>query len=633
MSFEFNDAAPAIGAYFEETSPDLWSYSNFLEKVVKPIGHTLYDRDPIRANRVWKKRFITAVKDIANKEVPVARQRAAAKILKADSDNDNDQVTYFWKETFENNKLQEKRVALKRKADGTALELASNSLDSERKKVLHLYNVCPPSKRIHSTEHLSFQAYESDSNEKHEDYDDGKDLQQTVLGYSVAITPPSQVECNRSYERQRRPGQVYDNGLNIKPFDPFGSDKEDDSEDVSAEIDCEDDSEDSEDDLIDEHIIYTETTSFDEYVKVQKGSGWTLEDGRQRFGNVKYSLGFSSIVDLSSEYQEGMFSWFGDEWSSLKKKVYDTVNMIPNSFDGEIKTIIDTVEEMCDSYRYVDARDYLFKIRSEKNPLMVQQIATTYFHVIDKFLDNPHIFVEETGKRMDLSEMEYAINMTAPILNDVFNDVLNILKFRWGETLSTASTERRRKIDLRIVHRYKDIELSHSECAKAPTPVKAIRDRSKCLRTAKTILDKFLLEDLSDEAVKDSTILGIQFAGLDGQIIGIDLLDDGVYFGLEGSRFSFPAQLSNIKCLRNALEALFFFKDNIVRKVNLFPDPKKHNHAYNKIFHNSLDLKSKQSILKRSLLGKLISPLRVNIKLLFAIDVITSNGDYSDHVS
>ena len=61
---------------------------------------------------------------------------------------------------------------------------------------------------------------------------------------------------------------------------------------------------------------------------------------------MKYSLGFSSIVDLSSEYQEGMFSWFRDEWSSLKKKVYDTVNMIPNSFDGEIKTIIDTVEEV-----------------------------------------------------------------------------------------------------------------------------------------------------------------------------------------------------------------------------------------------------------------------------------------------
>jgi len=259
---------------------------------------------------------------------------------------------------------------------------------------------------------------------------------------------------------------------------------------------------------------------------------------------------------------------------------------------------------MCDSYRYVDARDYLFKIRSEKNPLMVQQIATTYFHVIDKFLDNPHIFVEETGKRMDLSEMEYAINMTAPILNDVFNDVLNILKLRWGETLSTASTERRRKIDLRIVHRYKDIELSHSECAKAPTPVKAIRDRSKCLRTAKTILDKFLLEDLSDEAVKDSTILGIQFAGLDGQIIGIDLLDDGVYFGLEGSRFSFPAQLSNIKCLRNALEALFFFKDNIVRKVNLFPDPKKHNHAYNKIFHNSLESKVKAKHFKTKFIRK-----------------------------
>ncbi|CAG8490956.1 1950_t:CDS:10 [Paraglomus occultum] len=548
MSFEFNDAA--VRSYFKETSPNLWSYSDFLEKVVKPISHTLYDRDPIKANRgaastapfrpvlmEWRvvpqqPHFFTheSLPHPSSRVVPLLGHGVS--FPRADNYN-NDQGAYFWKEMFENNKLQEERVALKRKADGTALELASTSLDYEKKK------------------------------------DDGEYLQQTVLGYSGAITPPSQIECNHSYQRQRRPGQVH--GNRFKPFDPFGSDKEDDSEDVSAEIDREDDSEDSEDDLIDEHIIHPKTTSFDEYVKVHKESGWTLEDGRQVIDVITQNttklaesvskkskkerspiimsvirLGFSSIVDLSLEYQERMYSWFGDEWSSLKEKVYNTVNMIPNSFDGEIKPIIDTVEKMCDSYQYVDARAYLFKMRSEKSPPMVQQIATIYFRVIDKFLDNPHIFVEETGKQTDLSEMEYAINMTAPILNDIFNDVLDILKLRWGVTLSTANTERRRKIDLRIVHRYKDIELSHSECAKAPTPVKAIRDRSKCLRTAKTVLDRFLEEDLSDDAVKDSTILAIQFAGLHGQIIGIDLLDDG---GLEGSRFSFPAQLSNIKCL------------------------------------------------------------------------------------
>lgn len=82
-----------------------------------------------------------------------------------------------------------------------------------------------------------------------------------------------------------------------------------------------------------------------------------------------------------------------------------------------------------------------------------------------------------------------------------------------GETVSKATAEYRRKIDLRIVHKFKGIELSHSECAKTPTPAKAVRDRSKCLRTQKCVLDKFLEEDLSDNAVKDSTILGIQFAG------------------------------------------------------------------------------------------------------------------------
>jgi len=40
-----------------------------------------------------------------------------------------------------------------------------------------------------------------------------------------------------------------------------------------------------------------------------------------------------------------------------------------------------------------------------------------------------------------------------------------------------------------------------------------VQDRSKCLRTLKDVLDNLLKEDLSDEEVQDSKILGIQFAG------------------------------------------------------------------------------------------------------------------------
>ncbi|CAJ0854631.1 6498_t:CDS:2 [Entrophospora sp. SA101] len=53
--------------------------------------------------------------------------------------------------------------------------------------------------------------------------------------------------------------------------------------------------------------------------------------------------------------------------------------------------------------------------------------------------------------------------------------------------------------------------------------------------------------------------------------------------------FSFPAQLSNIKCLRSALENLYFYKENIIQKAKLLPDSKKQNYAYNKIFHADSD--------------------------------------------
>ncbi|CAI2182899.1 7502_t:CDS:10 [Funneliformis geosporum] len=456
--------------------------------------------------------------------------------------------------------------------------------------------------------------------------DINKVSKRTIDDYFDSVTPPSQIrtsEYYHSYKRQRRPRQdLYKQDIRIKPFNPWGSDNEEDSNNDERDIRIEPsnplgsdneennneefvDSE-SEDDSYDEIIKNPETISFDEYVGVTHNeTDWTLKDGRKIIDELTKNtaelvksisvkskkertacimsvirLGFSSIIDLSSEFHNGMYNWFGSEWDDIQEKVYNKVNMTPNFFEGETKTIVDTVEE------------YLFKIRTKKNTPIVQQIATVYFHVIDKFLDNPYLFIEETGKLKNLSEMEYVINIIAPILNDVFNDVLDILNLRWGETVSAVS-ERRRKIDLRIVHKCREIELSHTECAKAPTRAKAIRDRSKCLRTEKGVLDKFLKEDLSDETVKDSAILGLQFAGLEGQIIGVDLLDNGLYFGLQGPHFRFPAQLSNINCLRNALEALYFFKENVVRKANLFPDPKKYNHAYNKIFRNNLESKVK----------------------------------------
>ncbi|CAJ0903155.1 10456_t:CDS:2 [Entrophospora sp. SA101] len=131
---------------------------------------------------------------------------------------------------------------------------------------------------------------------------------------------------------------------------------------------------------------------------------------------------------------------------------------------------------------------------------------------IDEFLKNPFIFVDNTGKCKELSEIEYAMTMTAPIMKSIFSDVLDRLKLHWGETMSYVMSDCCRKIDLRFVHKAKGLELSHSECAKVPTPAKAVHDRSKFLQTLKGVLDNLLKEDLSDDEVQNSKILGNQFA-------------------------------------------------------------------------------------------------------------------------
>ncbi|RIB01105.1 hypothetical protein C2G38_2231860 [Gigaspora rosea] len=131
-----------------------------------------------------------------------------------------------------------------------------------------------------------------------------------------------------------------------------------------------------------------------------------------------------------------------------------------------------------------------------------------------------------------------------------------------GETKSGAVNEHQRKIDIRIVCINQDFELSHVECAKVPTLY------------------------FSDRVVKGSTIFG-----LEGQIIRIDLLDNGLYFSLEGAQFTFPAQLSNIECLRDAFQTLYFFKKKIVQKAKMFSEQK--NNSYSRIFHNYSETQAK----------------------------------------
>ena len=72
---------------------------------------------------------------------------------------------------------------------------------------------------------------------------------------------------------------------------------------------------------------------------------------------------------------------------------------------------------------------------------------------------------------------------------------------------------------MRIVHKARGVELSHTECARFPTPAKVVHDRAKLLWTNKCILDHYLMEDPMLASTDETVVFGLQFAGkLDTQI-------------------------------------------------------------------------------------------------------------------
>ncbi|RIB19222.1 hypothetical protein C2G38_2083569 [Gigaspora rosea] len=97
--------------------------------------------------------------------------------------------------------------------------------------------------------------------------------------------------------------------------------------------------------------------------------------------------------------------------------------------------------------------------------------------------------------------------------------------------------------------------------------IKILKDQSKSFRTNKCILDKYLKNDLPGEALENTTIFGLQLAALEGQLIGVDLLDEGLYFGFDGPAFEFPAQICSIDVLRQTLEVLYYFKVQVIKKA------------------------------------------------------------------
>ncbi|CAG8587558.1 9675_t:CDS:10, partial [Scutellospora calospora] len=321
-------------------------------------------------------------------------------------------------------------------------------------------------------------------------------------------------------------------------------------------------------------IINFEDFSFDEWIDTCSEKRWCLNNGekirdtlikitRQKIEEANQlakvdgkfmsviRLGLSSIIDLSSEFDGGMHTWFGDEWEGLKTKASEKICFEVKKFEGNILSDIIKIEELCASYRYWDARSFLLDKLKERPD--------------DDKHQNPYSFINKKGEKKNLTEIEYITKVSGPILDIIFSNNYDILYLRWGETIPRPTVNR--KIYLRVLSIDNNVDLSHSEFARKATPVKVIKDRSKCIRTNKCILDTYLMHNLPEEAIENSTFYGLQSAGLEGQIFGIDLLDDGLYFSLEGPAYRFPAQLNDINVLRNSLEVLYFFKENAINKA------------------------------------------------------------------
>ncbi|CAJ0766603.1 677_t:CDS:2, partial [Entrophospora sp. SA101] len=76
----------------------------------------------------------------------------------------------------------------------------------------------------------------------------------------------------------------------------------------------------------------------------------TLENTTSRIGATTfstYSISVSFLQQyLTSEFEIGMHTFFGEEWDDLKTKVYGQLNLTPLHFEGIILETIKAIEEV-----------------------------------------------------------------------------------------------------------------------------------------------------------------------------------------------------------------------------------------------------------------------------------------------
>ncbi|CAG8563483.1 10929_t:CDS:2 [Paraglomus brasilianum] len=123
----------------------------------------------------------------------------------------------------------------------------------------------------------------------------------------------------------------------------------------------------------------------------------TNDDRDKRESEEEDEDRLSSIVDLSSEFDGGMWTFFKKDWEDIKTMVYSQLNLAPCKFKGAIHEIVKTIEEMCAVYKYWEAQKHILDEmkQSDSYDIKYQQILKTYFIVLDMF------------SKKKLTEMEY----------------------------------------------------------------------------------------------------------------------------------------------------------------------------------------------------------------------------------
>lgn len=290
----------------------------------------------------------------------------------------------------------------------------------------------------------------------------------------------------------------------------------------------------------------------------------------------------SGILDISDKSPNGQKLLFTSlQWDHLKQHYHQYGQLFRNKLNSDLSYLYKTWDQihttLVTDHSFFNARKTFNRLSSEEQ---INEHTFKQLQMLDCFLDSVDSkqFILNPRDSMNLTERDYESQIWVPLFTKLFNvKQMPLIRVKAGESVTEESTKKKAeqyksdkniigfKVDVRLIHDHKSLEIDLASvevslpCA---DEAKLCHDESKLLR--ESAINTETVHHLLNGHESHVYTWSIRITGLAAVFSKVFYDDDNkIYVNVYQFTFYFPSCISELDNLKEDLDYLFKFKEDI----------------------------------------------------------------------